>query len=61
MNINLILKALKNHAKEEVRIHKEVFGEAEGDIKDLVQKHLDDSMSIHKTFWKKLKKAAESK
>lgn len=59
MNIKLILKALKDHAKEEVRIHKEVFSEAGGDVKDLVEKHLSDTMSIHKDFWKKLKKAVE--
>lgn len=61
MNIQLILKALKDHAKEEVRIHKEAFSEAKGDIKDLVQHHLDETMSIHKTFWKKLQKAVKSK
>ncbi len=57
MNIHSILKALKDHAKEEVRIHKEVFEDADGDIKDIVQKHLSETMSIHKIFWKKLKKA----
>ena len=57
MNIELILKALKDHAKEEVRIHKEIFNEAGGDVKDLVEKHLKDTMSIHKSFWRKLKKA----
>ncbi len=61
MNIELILKSLKDHAKEEVRIHKEIFGEANGDVKDLVQKHLKDTMSIHKAFWTKLKKAIKSK
>lgn len=59
MNIQLVLKALKDHAKEEVRIHKEIFTEAGGDVKALVQKHLKDTMTIHKTFWKKLKKATE--
>ncbi len=61
MNIQLILKSLKDHAKEEVRIHKEIFNEAGGDVKDLVEKHLEDTMSIHKAFWKKLKKAIDSK
>ncbi len=61
MNIELILKALKDHAKEEVRIHKEVFSEAGGDVKDLVQNHLNETMSIHKAFWKKLQKAVKSK
>lgn len=61
MNIQLILKALKDHAKEEVRIHKDIFSEAGGDVKDLVDKHLNDTMAIHKAFWKKLKKAAQSK
>lgn len=61
MNIQLVLKALKDHAKEEVRIHKEVFSEAGGDVKDLVEKHLNDTMSIHKAFWKKLQKSVKSK
>ena len=61
MNINLILKALKDHAKEEVRIHKEIFNEAGGDLKDLVEKHLKDTMEIHKTFWKELGKVIKSK
>lgn len=59
MDIQLVLKALKDHAKEEVRIHKEIFSEAGGDVKDLVKKHLSDTMAIHRAFWKKLKKAAE--
>lgn len=61
MNIQLILKALKDHTKEEVRIHKEIFSEAGGDVKDLVQKHLSDTMTIHKAFWKKLRKAIRNK
>ena len=61
MNIQLAIKALKDHAKEEVRIHKEIFGEASGNVKDLVGKHLTDTMLIHKAFWGKLKKAAKSK
>ncbi len=61
MNIELILKALKDHAKEEVRIHQEVFSEAKGDVKDLVQNHLKETMSIHKAFWRKLKKAVVDK
>lgn len=60
MNIQLILKALKDHAKEEIRIHKDIFSEAGGDVKNLVEKHLSDTMAIHKAFWKKLKKAAKS-
>ena len=61
MNIQLAIKALKDHAKEEIRIHKEIFSEASGDVKDLVGKHLTDTMLIHKSFWGKLKKAAKSK
>lgn len=61
MNIQLVLKALKEHAKEEVLIHKEIFGDAKGDIKDLVKRHLSDTMTIHKAFWKKLQKAIKSK
>lgn len=61
MNIQLVLKALKDHAKEEIRIHKKIFSEANGEVKDLVEKHLKDTIEIHKAFWKKLKKAAKSK
>ncbi len=61
MNIQLILKTLKDHAQEEVQIHKEVFSDANGDVKYLLKKHLNDTMRIHKAFWRKLKKAAESK
>lgn len=61
MNLQLILKALKDHAKEEVRIHKEIFNEAGGDVKDLVDKHLNDTMKIHKAFWTKLKKSVKDK
>lgn len=61
MNLQLILKTLKDHAKEEIRIHEDILSEAGGDVKDLVDKHLRDTMSIHKAFWKKLKNAAESK
>lgn len=57
MNIHTVLKALRDHAKEEVRIHKEVFEDADGSVKDIVQKHLNETMSIHQAFWKKLKKA----
>lgn len=59
MNIQLTLKALRDHAKEEVRIHKEIFSEASGDVKNLVAKHMNNTMAIHKAFWKKLKKVAE--
>lgn len=61
MNIQLVLKALKDHAKEEVRIHKDIFSKAGGDVKDLVEKHLNETMAIHRAFWKKLKKAIENK
>jgi hypothetical protein len=61
MNIQLILKALQDHAYEEIRIHKDIFSEADKDVKDLLEKHLSDTMSIHKAFWKKLKKIEDSK
>jgi hypothetical protein len=61
MNLHKTLKALESHIKEEVRIHKEVLGEAKGDVKHLVKKHLKDAMAIHKVFWKDLKKAVKSK
>lgn len=61
MNLKKTIQALEDHAKEEVRIHKEVFSEASEDVKDIAQKHLDQTISIHKAFWKKLKKAVKSK
>lgn len=61
MNMNKALKALQDHAKEEIRIHKDIFGDTKGDVRHLVKKHLSDTISIHKAFWKDLKKAAKSK
>lgn len=61
MNTNKGLKALKKHAKEEIRIHEEVLKEAKDDVKQLVKKHLDDTAAIHKAFWNDLKKAVKSK
>lgn len=55
------MEDLKNHAREEIRIHKEIFEEATGDVKDLVRKHLDSTAAIHKAFWKKLKKTMKRK
>jgi hypothetical protein len=60
MNIQHVLKTLKDHADEEVQIHKEVFNEPDKSIKYLLEKHLRDIMKIHKAFWNKLKKAAKS-
>ena len=61
MNIKASIKALKDHAKEEVRIHREIIKEAKGDGKHLVKKHLADTIEIHKRFWKDLKKSWENK
>jgi hypothetical protein len=61
MNIKAGLQALKKHAAEEVRIHKEILKEAQGDAKHLIRKHVKDTVEIHKSFWKELKKAAKSK
>jgi hypothetical protein len=55
------VKALKDHAKEEVRIHSEIIKEADEDIKNLAKKHLADTVEIHKKFWKELKKSWKSK
>lgn len=60
MNIPQVLKTLKDHAEEEVQIHKEVLTESDKGVKYLIEKHLRDIMKIHKAFWKKLKKAAKS-
>lgn len=59
MNIQHVLKTLKEHADEEVKIHKEVFDESDKGVKYLFEKHLKDIMRIHKAFWKKLKKSAK--
>jgi hypothetical protein len=55
MNLQKTIQALKDHAKEEVRIHKEIIKEAKGDAKHLIKKHLADTIQIHKKFWKELK------
>lgn len=61
MNISMILKALQDHAKEEIRIHKEVFANTDHkDMKALIKKHLTDTKNIHKEFWTELKKAAKN-
>lgn len=61
MNIKSILEMLKNHANEEVQIHKDVIDEIGDDVKDIADDHLKKTMSIHKTFWKKLQKAVKKK
>lgn len=61
MNLKKSIQALKDHAKEEARIHKEVMKEAKGDVKHLVKKHLSDSIEIHKKFWKDLKDSWNAK
>jgi len=57
MNLKKSIQALKDHAQEEIRIHGEIMEGAKGDVKHLVKKHLDDSIEIHKKFWKDLKKS----
>lgn len=61
MSIKQTIQALKNHVREEGRIHKELLEEAKGDAKHLVKKHWSDTLEIHKTFWKDLRKALKSK
>jgi hypothetical protein len=61
MNIQKIIKALRNHANEEVRIHKDLFTDAKIDIKKMANRHLKDTVSTHKAFWKELKVATKSK
>lgn len=61
MNIQKGLNALKNHAKEELRIHREILKESKADVRHLVRKHLNDTITIHKNFWRELKKAVKSK
>jgi len=56
MNLKKSIQALKDHAKEEIRIHEEIMEEAKGDVKHLVKKHLDDTIDIHKRFWKDLER-----
>lgn len=61
MNLKKAIRALKDHAKEEVRIHRKIIKEAKGDGKHLVKKHLADTVEIHKKFWKELKESLKSK
>jgi len=61
MNLKETIQALKNHSKEEIKIHKEIMGEAKRDVKYLVKKHLSDTIKIHKEFWKDLKKSWKDK
>jgi len=61
MNLKKSIQALRDHAKEEVRIHKEIIKEAKGNVKHLAKKHLADNMVIHKKFWKDLKKSWKDK
>lgn len=57
MRLEKGLEALKKHAEEEVRIHKEILQEGGADLKYLVRMHLKDTVAIHKAFWRDLKKA----
>jgi hypothetical protein len=57
MRLEKGLEALKRHAEEEVRIHREILQESKVDLKHLVRKHLKDTVAIHKAFWRDLKKA----
>jgi hypothetical protein len=57
MQINKILKALKDHYNEEKRIHKELFKQSDKGVVKLAKKHLKDNLIIHKDFWQQLKKA----
>jgi hypothetical protein len=61
MNTQKILQALKDHANEEIRIHKEVFASTDKTIQLLAKKHIKDTKVIHQEFWKELKKAWKSK
>lgn len=61
MSIKQTIQVLKNHVHEEGRIHKEILKEAEGDVKHLVKKHWADTLSIHRAFWKDLKKSLKGK
>ncbi len=55
------LEALKKHAGEEVRIHKELLQESGDDVKHLLRKHLKDTIAIHKDFWNEIKKVSKGK
>ena len=61
MNLKKTIQALKDHAQEEIRIHQEIIEEAGGDVKHLAEKHLADTIEIHKRFWKDLKKSWKNK
>ena len=57
MNTKRAIQLLKEHVREEGRIHKEFLEEAKGDAKHLFKKHWVDTLAIHKAFWKDLKKS----
>ena len=61
MNTQKAIQALKNHVKEEWRIHGEIMKDASADIKRLAKKHWKDTKEIHKSFFDDIKKAAKSK
>lgn len=54
-------EALKKHAGEEVRIHRELLKESQDDVKHLLRKHLKDTVAIHKAFWNEVKKIVKEK
>ncbi len=54
-------EALKKHAGEEVRIHKELLKGSQADVKHLLRKHLKDTVAIHKAFWSEIKKIVKEK
>lgn len=54
-------KSIKRSRERGIHIHKEIFSEAGDDVKDLIKKHLSDTVAIHKAFWKKLKKVVKNK
>jgi hypothetical protein len=61
MNINKIIKTLKKHVDDEVKVHKKVFNTKDKNIQQLVKMHIKDTVELHKKFWSELKKSSKSK
>jgi hypothetical protein len=61
MNTRRAIQALERHAKDEFRIHRELFKDASADVRKLARKHWKDTRVIHTKFFKQLKKAWKAK
>lgn len=61
MNVNKIIKSLKQHVDDEIKIHKKVFAGKDKSIQQLAKMHIKDTVALHKKFWSELKKNIKEK